>query len=129
MKSGDTLGGIAVKHDVSLKSLLNLNPNLSTSSPLKIGTKIKVSGSTVAPTSNVKKDKIGNTFEGRTYEDHVVSGANENKNYLDSVDVPSQGRNAGVDSFHRSEHGCGPGFGTGTCLSGIRIQHALGLSS
>jgi len=90
VKSGDTLGGIAVKHDMSLKSLLNLNPNLSTSSPLKIGTKIKVSGSTVAPTSNVKKDKIGNTFEGRTYEDHVVSSANENKNYLDSVDVPSR---------------------------------------
>lgn len=90
VKSGDTLGGIAIKNDMSLKSLLNLNPSLSTSSPLHIGDKIKVSGSSVAPTGSVKKDKIGNTFEGRTYADHVVSNANDNKDYLDSVDVPSR---------------------------------------
>ncbi|WP_159609546.1 LysM peptidoglycan-binding domain-containing protein [Glutamicibacter sp. JC586] len=90
VKSGDTLGGIAIKHDMSLKSLLNLNPSLSTSSPIRVGDKIKVSGSSVAPTGTVKKDKIGNTFEGRTYEDHVVSNANDNKDYLDSVSVPSR---------------------------------------
>jgi len=90
VKSGDTLGGIAVKYDMSLKSLLDLNPEYSTSSPLKIGAQLKVSGSSVAPTGDTKKDKIGNTFEGRTYEDHVVRDANANKNYLDSVDVPGR---------------------------------------
>ncbi|MGQ3384326.1 LysM peptidoglycan-binding domain-containing protein [Glutamicibacter sp. TV12E] len=90
VKSGDTLGGIAVKHGMSLKSLLDLNPEFSASTPLKIGAKLKVSGSSVAPTGETKKEKIGNTFEGRTYADHVVRDANANKDYLDSVDVPSR---------------------------------------
>ncbi|WP_347037459.1 LysM peptidoglycan-binding domain-containing protein [Glutamicibacter halophytocola] len=90
VKSGDTLGGIAVKHGMSLKSLLDLNPEFSASTPLKIGAKLKVSGSSVAPTGETKKDKIGNTFEGRTYADHVVRDANANKDYLDSISVPSR---------------------------------------
>ena len=90
VKSGDTLGGIAVKHDMSLKALLDINPEFSASTPLKVGAKLKVSGSSVAPTGDVKQDKIGNTFEGRTYEDHVVRDANANKNYLDSIDVPGR---------------------------------------
>ncbi|UYQ76384.1 LysM peptidoglycan-binding domain-containing protein [Glutamicibacter sp. JL.03c] len=90
VKSGDTLGGIAAKHDMSLKALLDLNPEFSASTPLKIGAKLKVSGSSVAPTGDVKQDKIGNTFEGRTYADHVVRDANANKNYLDSIDVPGR---------------------------------------
>jgi len=90
VKSGDTLGGIAAKHDMSLKSLLDLNPEFSASTPLKVGAKLKVSGSSVAPTSDTKKDKIGNTFEGRTYKDHVVRDANANKDYLDSIDVPGR---------------------------------------
>lgn len=90
VKSGDTLGGIAHTHDMKLSTLLNLNPEVSNSSPLQIGTKLKVSGSAVAPTSG-KKDKIGNTFAGRTYEDHVVRDANSNKDYLDSTGVPGRG--------------------------------------
>src|SRR5690606_7228386 len=72
VKSGDTLSGIATSHDMKLASLLNLNPDYSASSPLKIGAKLKVSGSSVAPSGQVKKQKIGNTFAGRTYADHVV---------------------------------------------------------
>lgn len=91
VKSGDTLSGIATSHDMKLASLLNLNPDYSASSPLKIGAKLKVSGSSVAPSGQVKKQKIGNTFAGRTYADHVVKDANSNKDYLDSTSVPSRG--------------------------------------
>ncbi|WP_417365083.1 LysM peptidoglycan-binding domain-containing protein [Glutamicibacter arilaitensis] len=90
VKSGDTLSGIATSHDMKLASLLNLNPDYSASSPLKIGAKLKVSGSSVAPSGQVKKQKIGNTFAGRTYADHVVKDANSNKDYLDSTSVPSR---------------------------------------
>ncbi|MGH3654544.1 LysM peptidoglycan-binding domain-containing protein [Glutamicibacter sp.] len=90
VKSGDTLSGIATSHDMKLASLLDLNPEYSSSTPLKIGAKLKVSGSSVAPSGQVKKQKIGNTFAGRTYEDHVVRDANSNKDYLDSISVPSR---------------------------------------
>ncbi|MER8025422.1 LysM peptidoglycan-binding domain-containing protein [Glutamicibacter protophormiae] len=91
VKSGDTLGGIAAKHGMKLSDLLDKNPQLSTSTPLQIGAKVKVSGSSVSSTSTGgSKKKIGNTFLGRTYADHVVSSANENKDYLDSVSVPSR---------------------------------------
>lgn len=91
VKSGDTLGGIAAKHGMKLSDLLDKNPQLSTSTPLQIGDKVKVSGSSVSSTSTGgSKKKIGNTFLGRTYADHVVSSANENKDYLDSVSVPSR---------------------------------------
>ena len=91
VKSGDTLGGIAAKHGMKLSDLLDKNPQLSTSTPLQIGTKVKVSGSSVSSTSTGgSKQKIGNTFLGRTYADHVVSSANENKDYLDSISVPSR---------------------------------------
>lgn len=91
VKSGDTLGGIAAKHGMKLSDLLDKNPQLSTSTPLQIGTKVKVSGSSVSSTSTGgSKKKIGNTFLGRTYADHVVSSANENKDYLDSISVPSR---------------------------------------
>ncbi|MGP9648954.1 LysM peptidoglycan-binding domain-containing protein [Glutamicibacter sp. AOP38-B1-38] len=93
VKSGDTLGGIAGQHNMKLSALLNLNPQVSTQSPLKIGEKLKVSGSSVQPNGNIEKKedrKIGNTFEGRTYPDATVNDANQNKNYLDSVSVPSR---------------------------------------
>ncbi len=91
VKAGDTLGGIAAKHGMKLADLLDKNPQLSTSTPLQIGTKVKVSGSSVSSTSTGgSKQKIGNSMLGRTYPDHVVSNANENKNYLDSISVPSR---------------------------------------
>lgn len=91
VKSGDTLGGIAAKHGISLSRLLDLNPEVSTQTPLQINTKLKVSGSSVKPNAGVKPtQKIGNTFAGRTYPDATVRSANENKAYLDSISVPSR---------------------------------------
>lgn len=93
VKSGDTLGGIAGQHDMKLSALLNLNPQVSSQTALKIGEKLRVSGSSVSPNGNIEKKKdrkIGNSFLGRTYPDATVNSANENKNYLDSVSVPSR---------------------------------------
>ena len=93
VKSGDTLGGIAGQHNMKLSALLNLNPQVSSETALKIGEKLRVSGSSVSPNGNIEKKKdrkIGNSFLGRTYPDATVNNANENKNYLDSVSVPSR---------------------------------------
>ncbi|WP_313813548.1 LysM peptidoglycan-binding domain-containing protein [Glutamicibacter sp.] len=91
VKSGDTLGGISTSHNMKLAALLDLNPSISTETPLKIGTKLKVRGSSVSSTSSSSKPrKVPNSFLGRTYEDHVVDNANNNKDYLDSISVPSR---------------------------------------
>ncbi len=94
VKAGDTLGQIANSHGMRLAQLLDLNPHVSVDAPLKIGTKLKLSGSSVAPSGEVKKEtrKIGNSFNGRTYPETTVDNANENKNKLDAMDVPSRGQ-------------------------------------
>ncbi|WP_265155774.1 LysM peptidoglycan-binding domain-containing protein, partial [Glutamicibacter sp. MNS18] len=92
VKAGDTLGGIAAAHGISLSRLLDLNPQISSQTPLQINTKLTVSGSAVKPNSSQESEqKIGNTFLGRTYPDATVRSANENKRYLDSISVPSKG--------------------------------------
>ncbi|WP_431709659.1 LysM peptidoglycan-binding domain-containing protein [Glutamicibacter uratoxydans] len=96
VKAGDTLGGIAAAHGISLSRLLDLNPQISVHTPLQINTKLSISGSSIAPNSTQKSQpqsdqKIGNTFLGRTYPDATVRNANENKDYLDSISVPSKG--------------------------------------
>ena len=91
VKSGDTLGGIAAAHGISLSRLLDLNPQISSQTPLQINTKLNVSGSSVKTNSTQDSEqKVGNTFLGRTYPDSTVRNANENKNYLDSISVPSK---------------------------------------
>ncbi len=109
VKSGDTLSGIATSHNMKLAALLDLNPSISTQTPLKIGTKLKVNGSSISSTSdNSKPRKVPNTFLGRTYEDHVVNDANENKNYLDSISVPSRSEMQSIITAQANRMGVDP---------------------
>ncbi|MGL3804962.1 LysM peptidoglycan-binding domain-containing protein [Paeniglutamicibacter sp. R2-26] len=91
--SGDTLIGIAKKSNTPVNTLLKLNKNLSYSSTLSIGQRLKTSGngsgtSTVTPTTS--KPLVGNTFLGRTYSSGTVNSANENKRALLAAKLPSR---------------------------------------
>ncbi len=89
VKSGDTLSAIAKRHNTSVASLVSLN-NLSNPNVLRVGQKLTVSGTAPTTSPSTNKDLVGNTFLGRTYSDAVVGAANENKAFLNSVQVPSR---------------------------------------
>jgi soluble lytic murein transglycosylase-like protein len=81
--SGDTLSGIAVRHDASQVSLMKAN-GLSLRSILQIGQQLKVL------TPSRQRAESGNTFAGRTYPDAVVRAAAANRAYLADHDAPSR---------------------------------------
>ncbi|HEY5179297.1 MAG TPA: LysM peptidoglycan-binding domain-containing protein [Dermatophilaceae bacterium] len=81
VRSGDTLSDLAVRHQVTMASLLKAN-NLSLRSILQIGQKLKV----VTPT----KATSSNTFAGRTYSAKIVNAAAANRAYLAHHNVPSR---------------------------------------
>ena len=92
--SGDTLGGIAARHGVSLSSVLAAN-GLSLTSVIHPGQQISISDSTVslassAPVTAAPTDLVPSTFLHYTYPEHVVAGANLNKQTLNSLPVPSR---------------------------------------
>ena len=94
---GDTLGAIAAKHGVSLKSVLDAN-NLSMTSIIRPGQKISLSGGSTVTTASsapaapaaAPTDLVPSTFLHYTYPQHVVANANLNKQALNSVAVPSR---------------------------------------
>ncbi|MBF4994843.1 LysM peptidoglycan-binding domain-containing protein [Arthrobacter gandavensis] len=94
---GDTLGAIAAKHGVSLKSVLDGN-NLSMNSIIRPGQKISLSGGSTVTTASsapaapaaAPTDLVPSTFLHYTYPQHVVANANLNKQALNSVAVPSR---------------------------------------
>ncbi|MFZ3452787.1 LysM peptidoglycan-binding domain-containing protein [Arthrobacter sp. 7Tela_A1] len=93
---GDTLGAIAAKHGVSLKSVLEAN-NLSMTSVIRPGQNIALgSGSgvttlaTPAAPAEAPTDLVPSTFLHYTYPQHVVANANLNKQALIGVAVPSR---------------------------------------
>ena len=92
--SGDTLSGIAARHGVSLSSVLAAN-GLSLTSVIHPGQQISISDSTVslassAPVTAAPTDLVPSTFLHYTYPEHVVAGANLNKQTLNSLPVPSR---------------------------------------
>lgn len=90
VKSGDTLSGIAARHQMSLGELTRIN-NLSTAAVIMPGQQLKVTSGgsqqlAPAPSQNLVPD----TFLGYKYPAHVVAAANENKAMLNSLPVPSR---------------------------------------
>jgi LysM repeat protein len=81
VRSGDTLGAIALRHGVSQASLTKAN-GLAVRSLLQIGQKLKV--------VTAKKADSSNTFAGRTYSAKIVSAAAANRAHLARRDVPSR---------------------------------------
>ncbi len=94
---GDTLGAIAARHGVSLKSVLDAN-NLSMNSIIRPGQKLSLGGSATITTASsapaapaaAPTDLVPSTFLHYTYPQHVVANANLNKQALNSMAVPSR---------------------------------------
>lgn len=95
VKPGDTLGAIAAEHGVSLSSVLAAN-GLNATSVIRPGQQISVSGvgtvsiASSAPVAAAPTDLVPSTFLHYTYPEHVVAGANLNKQTLNSLPVPSR---------------------------------------
>lgn len=83
VRSGDTIGAIAVRRGVSQASLLKAN-GLTARSVLQIGQTLKV------VTAASKVGDSANTFAGRTYPDQIVGAAAANRFYLAQQSVPSR---------------------------------------
>lgn len=102
VSAGDTLGGIAAAHGVSLQSVLDAN-GLDMGSVIRPGQELSLGGaatvttlatpvSPAAPAPEAPADLVPSTFLHYTYPQHVVAGANLNKQALNSVEVPSRGQ-------------------------------------
>ena len=74
VRSGDTVGGIALRYKVRRATLLSAN-RLSASSTIFTGQRLRV------PVAGAPK-KSNNTFAGRTYADSVVAAADRNRAIL-----------------------------------------------
>jgi len=102
IKAGDTLGGIAYRHKVSLSELLSAN-RLKASTIIYPGQKLAIpGGSTLQPASS-SKPLVPSSFLGYTYPDAVVSSANKNKAILEASPVPTreQMKNIVADTARR----------------------------
>lgn len=91
---GDTLSAIAAEHGVSLSGLMAAN-GLSQTSVIRPGQKLSVDGGTVSvaassPVTEAPTDLVPSTFLHYTYPEHVVAGANLNKQTLNALPVPDR---------------------------------------
>jgi LysM repeat protein len=98
VRSGDTLGAIAVRHGVSQASLTKAN-GLSVRSLLQIGQELKV----------VTRKAFGsNTFAGRTYSTRLVNAAATNRAHLAGQGVPSRTGTKAMIVSTAARHGVDP---------------------
>lgn len=107
VRSGETLSGIAARHDMSVTRLAKLN-DLSTRDFIHPGSTLKVTGSSSPAKKASQPAKKNNTFAGRTYADHIVDAADRNRSTLAARSVPS--RDATKDKITRisRQHGVDP---------------------
>jgi LysM repeat protein len=92
VKAGDTLYGIAIKHNITLSKLLQ-SSGLKSTSVIYPGQKIKVSGAGSSGTdvnAASAEPLVPSTFLHYSYPEAVVAKANENKRLLLSTPQPSQ---------------------------------------
>lgn len=93
VRSGETLSGIAARHDMNLTRLTKLN-SLSANDFVLPGQKLTVSkaspSSSSTTTTKSTKKSGGNTFAGRTYSQKIVDAADDNRLTLATRAVPSR---------------------------------------
>lgn len=99
VRSGDTLGAIALRHGLTQASLTKAN-GLSVRSLLQIGQKLKV--------VTAKKADSGNTFAGRTYPAKIVNAASANRAHLARLGVPSRTGTKAMIVATAQRHGVDP---------------------
>jgi len=100
VRSGDTIGALAVRHGVSQASLLKAN-GLTSRSVLQIGQRLKV-------VTAAKRIASANTFAGRTYSDRIVRAAAANRAYLARHNVPSRTQMKAMIASTARRHGLDP---------------------
>jgi LysM repeat protein len=92
VKAGDTLYGIAIKHNITLSKLLQ-SSGLKSTSVIYPGQKVRVSGAGSGGTevnAASAEPLVPSTFLHYSYPKAVVARANENKRLLLSTPQPSQ---------------------------------------
>ena len=95
VEPGDTLTGIAARHNVSVSDLMAAN-GMDDSSILHPGDVVVLSGGgavttlSAAPVEAAPANLVPNTFLHYTYPDEVVADANVNKQALNASPVPTQ---------------------------------------
>jgi LysM repeat protein len=100
VRSGDTIGALAVRHGVSQASLLKAN-GLTARSVLQIGQRLKV-------VTAMRKTASANTFAGRTYSDRIVRAAAANRAYLARHHAPSRTQMKAMIASTARRHGLDP---------------------
>ena len=98
VRSGDTLGAIALRHGVAQASLMKAN-GLSVRSLLQIGQELRVV---------TRKAYSSNTFAGRTYPDEIVSAASANRAHLARRGVPNRTQTRAMIVSTAQRHGVDP---------------------
>lgn len=95
VRSGDTLSGIAARTGTTVASLRQVNSLRST--VIYPGQVLRISGGQAqsssqgqTPSSSGNQNLVPSTFLHYTYPEATVRSANENKAYLNSIDVPSR---------------------------------------
>ncbi|MGE7778922.1 LysM peptidoglycan-binding domain-containing protein [Peribacillus sp. NPDC097264] len=78
VKLGDTLSGIAKKYNLSLNSLLKLNPSISNSDRIRIGQSIIVSGKATSTSATAAKSSSTSTYKVKS-GDSLSKIASKNK--------------------------------------------------
>ncbi len=89
VRSGETLSALASRYKTTVRAIVDAN-DLASASLIYVGQKLTIPGATSSSSSSSNLQLVGNTFLGRTYPDHVVASANQNKATLLSMDVPSR---------------------------------------
>jgi LysM repeat protein len=98
VRSGDTVGALALRHGVSQSSILKAN-GLSSGSLIVAGRTLRIP---------VRAGFSGNTFAGRTYSSAVVGAAGTNRGYLAGSALPSRSATRDMIIESASRHGLDP---------------------
>ena len=98
VRSGDTVGALALRHGVSQASILKAN-GLSAGSLIVAGRTLRIP---------VPTGFSGNTFAGRTYSSAVVGAAGTNRGYLAGSALPSRSSTRAMIIETASRHGLDP---------------------
>jgi N-acetylmuramoyl-L-alanine amidase len=112
VKAGDTIGKIANRYGVTQGYLLSVNglkrsSLIYTGKPLRVPVPIPKAKPAKAKGKPVAKKK-NNTFAGRTYADHIVAQADQNRAILANRKLPTRGQMRAMISSTARKYGVDP---------------------
>ena len=113
VRSGETLTGIAARHDMSVTRLAKLN-HVASGEFIHPGTTLKVTGTASSKPATTKPETTKptatqrNTFAGRTYSDDIVDAADRNRRTLATRAVPSRAETKAKITRISRQHGLDP---------------------